>query len=71
MTSVMIGKVVSVFDPQEWNGQDQGDNSQFFHPATILDVYYSSDLELLADVRFHHDGRVSTGHIVSLIQEVA
>ncbi len=53
-----------VFDPTLWDGRDQGDNSQFWKPATVLCEYVDEYGRLLADVRFHHDGRVSTAHFV-------
>jgi len=67
------GDEVTVFDPKLWGSRDQGDNSQFFKTATVLSVYYKrpnpySSGGWLADVRFHHDGRVSHGHFVDCIE---
>lgn len=50
-----------VFDPKLWNGKDVGDNSQFYKEADILNIYRAGKDEV-ADVQFHHDGRVSRGH---------
>jgi hypothetical protein len=66
-----------VFDPREWErtGYDQPDgNARFWHEATILRTYlerpWGGRRELLADVRFSHDGRESRGHIVSMMRDV-
>lgn len=56
-------KTAIVFDPKLWNGRDVGDNSQFYKTADLLDIYII-DGDEVADVRFHHDGRVSRGHFV-------
>ena len=60
-------RAVLVFDPKLWNYKDEGDNSQFWKPATI--VAYTAD-GTTATVRFHHDGRLSKGHFVSGFKEI-
>lgn len=49
--------------PRKWGGKDVGDNSQFWHAATIEAVRWDRH-EQVATVRFHHDGRLSAGHFV-------
>lgn len=60
-----------VFDSKLWNYKDVGDNSRFWKEADILETYLEDDWQdrpkhverkLLANVRFHHDGRISNGH---------
>lgn len=53
-----------VFDPRLWNGRDQGDNSQFWKPATVLRRWRDDGGRDLIDVRFDHDGRESRGHFL-------
>lgn len=65
-----VGDTVKVFDASLWRdcGYDFEDNSFFWRDATILEIYlYDSRgfKDLLADVRFHYDGRVSRGHFVN------
>ena len=66
------GSVVLVFDSVLWGGRDVGDNSQFLKPATILEVGRTRDKwrDLVATVRFHHDGRVSRGHFVDGMRDI-
>lgn len=59
-----VGDVMNVFDAREWGGRDVDDNSQFFHPATILELSTTCRDEQVATVQFHHDARVSRGHFV-------
>lgn len=61
------GDEVIVFDADAWNGEDVGDNSQFYRRATILSVAGLTDP--WASVRFR-DGRVSHGHIISHMRPV-
>jgi hypothetical protein len=75
-TDLRVGDVAIVFDSKLWGGKDQGNNSQFFKPATILEIYpYGFDAhgrprnERLATVRFHHDGRISKGHFVDMMSK--
>jgi hypothetical protein len=61
-----------VFDPVLWGGKDVGDNAQFWQRATILDVYPDRDgRDMLATVRFHHDGRVSRGHFMRMMRDAS
>lgn len=62
-----VGDVARVFDCDAWRsvGHDVGDNSCFWREATILELY-SRGHEMLADVRFHGDGRISLGHFVTV-----
>lgn len=71
LSSRRSGAVALVFDNVEWGGKDVGDNSQFWRPATILRTYRSRDrhADWLADVRFHHDGRVSRGHFTNCMED--
>lgn len=64
---VNIDQFMLVFDNVLWGGTDKGDNSQFWKPATIEKVYWH-DGDLVADVRFHHDGRQSKQHFVNAIK---
>ena len=59
---------VIVFDPKLWGGRDQGDNSQFWKPATLLRQYKDEYGRTLIDVRFAHDGRESRGHFLDGIK---
>lgn len=61
--------VMLVFDAAEWAGRDVGDNSQFWHEASILKRYCSVRGDEYATVRFHHDGRISRGHLVDAMRE--
>lgn len=71
-----VGDRRLVFDAREWGGRDVGDNEQFWHPATILEVGPERDpagaryRDQVAHVRFEHDGRVSRGHFVSTMRPV-
>ena len=50
-----------VFDAKSWEKVgDQGDNSQFWKPATVLKLY-PKDGDVLIDVMFG-DGTISKGH---------
>lgn len=54
-----------VFNSKKWGGRDQGDNSQFWENATILDQYQTEiNGEWLATVEWP-DGSVTTGHFMS------
>jgi len=64
-----IGDKILVFDYKLWNGKDEGDNSQFFKPATILNIYTYYPAGELADVKFHHDNRISFGHFTNVMKE--
>jgi hypothetical protein len=59
-----------VFDPVLWGGKDVGDNEQFWKPATILWRSLNEDGDVVARVRFHHDGRISHGHFVTAMRSV-
>lgn len=63
------GIIMRVFDSKLWNWKDVGDNSQFWKDAEIISVYTTEDGKLLADVRFLHDDRISTGHFVAGMKE--
>lgn len=65
--TLAVGNRVLVFDPKLWNGQDQGDNSQFYKPATILGVS-GEGLGQVATVRFEHDGRTSGPHFTEYMK---
>lgn len=60
-----------VFDADGWQkvGHDVGDNSCFWKRATILKVYRRADSEMMADVRFHEDQRLSIGHFSNAFLE--
>lgn len=61
------GVRVSVFDAKAWSkaGYDDGDNSQFWRPATIRRRYWN-----LVDVEFDHEpGQISAGHFVSGLRQ--
>ena len=64
------GDEVNVFDPDPiaWGGRDVGDNSQFWKLATILATYYVDGGRKVADVRFHHDQRISRAHFTDGIK---
>lgn len=70
----LVGDRRLVFDAQEWGGRDVGDNSQFWHPATLWAVAYEPTRnargfrEQIASVTFDHDGHVSHGHFVSCMR---
>lgn len=83
MTDIpQIDDVRLVFDAREWGGRDVGDNEQFWHPATIVEValepergpgvahYQGGGIvrDHIATVRFAHDGRLSHGHFVSFMR---
>lgn len=59
----LIGKKMFVFDADEWGGKDVGDNSQFYHPATILEVRWDRGM-LVATIRWQHNNKLSKGHFV-------
>lgn len=63
-----IGDVARVFDCDAWRivGHDVGDNSMFWRPATIIEIYKRPDGDVLADVQFHGDGRFSRGHFIKV-----
>lgn len=69
-----VGRTMIVFDPREWEqaGYDQPEgNGRFYHRATILSVSRTDGYrELIATIRFHHDGRISKGHFIDGMQEV-
>ena len=71
MKMVWEGKVVMVFDTRLWekNGGDSKKDT-FFRKATILKCYSKEPRIDLVDVEFHHDGRISTGHFQSCLQEM-
>jgi hypothetical protein len=69
MTVSSADRVV-VFDARLWGGRDVGDNSQFWKSATIIRTYWDCDGNLLADVQFDHDDRVSYGHFVDVMRDV-
>lgn len=59
-----------VFDPLLWNNKDQGDNSQFWKEAEILERYQKGG-DRLVNVRFLHDGRLSYGHFEAGIRPLS
>ena len=67
----VAGDMALVFDAEAWNaaGGDQGDNEQFWHPCTLRHVYRKG-AERVASVEWP-DGRVTTGHIVSMMRDPA
>lgn len=71
---IRIGDHVLVFDGLLWKGRDIGDNSQFWKPATILDVYrYGSCWtgEWVADVKFdHRPDKVSQAHFCKTLRRL-
>lgn len=64
------GTNVMVFDNRLWekNGGDSKTDS-FMREATILRVYLK-DGDVLLDVTFNHNGRVSEGHFARGVAEV-
>lgn len=76
---VFTGKIVMVFDPRLWeeNGGDSKTDS-FFREATILKIYEENlspsrltwqHPQVLADIKFCHDGRISKGHFTDGMEE--
>lgn len=63
------GTIMCVFDSHLWGGKDVGNNSQFWKNAEILKTYKNEDGKNLAEVRFQHDGRISTGHFIDRMRE--
>ena len=68
------GDRVIVFDPSLW-AYDTPTNEEFFKPATVICHYgYKSEsygnYPSLIDVRFDHDGRLSTGHFTEGIKYI-
>jgi hypothetical protein len=61
-----VGDIAIVFDPLLWDGKDSEDDD-FYREATILDIY-KEDNVTIANVKFHHDGRISRRHFVSLMK---
>jgi hypothetical protein len=75
--NLQIGDVAIVFDSKLWGGRDNREgNSWYYKEATVLSVYRTpndpmrfSYGDVVADVRFHHDGRVSKGHFVDMMNK--
>lgn len=67
----MVDDEAMVFDADDWRrvGHDVGDNSCFWKRATVLKVYRRADSEMMADVRFQEDRRVSIGHFSNAFLE--
>jgi hypothetical protein len=67
---VHAGDVCNVFDAREWGGKDHPDgNERYFHPATVLEVHNARHRrDRTLTVRFHHDGRVSRGHLTTFVE---
>lgn len=67
-----VGDVRLVFDSSEWMaaGGDVGDNSQFWHPATIQAIK-GVDGGFTATVRFHHDDRLNHGHFIDCMRPLS
>ena len=60
---------IRVFDNLAWSRQgDVGNNDCFYREAEVLQARVSRDHEVLLDVRFLHNGRVSRGHFAHLIR---
>jgi hypothetical protein len=51
-----------VFDHMLWGHKDEGDNSKFWKKARAVKMYRDEHDDLLVDVIFEHDGRLSCGH---------
>ncbi|MFH1110960.1 MAG: hypothetical protein V1790_17440 [Planctomycetota bacterium] len=66
--SVQRGTRLVVFDAEVWSPVgDQGDNSQFWKPATVERVYFRQGDGYLIDVRFDDNRqRVSHGHFLRM-----
>lgn len=63
----LLGSRVTVFDSLAWAqaGYDQPDgNAQFYRPATVERVLITPTGEVVADVRWDHNNRVSAGHFI-------
>lgn len=58
------GTIISVFDSKLWNYKDVGDNSQFWKNAEVVEINGDT-----VTVKFMHDGRISRGHFISMVQE--
>lgn len=75
MKNVSVGQKVMVFDSRLWqqNGGDS-ETDTFFREAKVLKTYAicrtvnPPKYEHLADVQFDHDGRISKGHFVNVMQ---
>lgn len=57
------GRKVVAYDPRIWHerGYDLGHNEDCWKPATVLKVYVSRG-DLLVDLLFDHNPRISHGH---------
>jgi hypothetical protein len=67
--SLYVGKKISVFDSKLWdkNGGDSK-TDDFYREATIIKI--TGDSQVLLDVKFSHDGRISHGHFAQYIKEI-
>ena len=63
------GERYRFFDSVKWSVTgDVGDNDCYWLPATVERVYIEDGREL-ADIRFDHRPRLSTGHFTDLVKE--
>jgi hypothetical protein len=65
---LLQANTVMVFDPQLWE-QNGGDskNDNFYREAYIINANHGSGKEIIVDVYFLHDNRVSRGHFITHI----
>jgi hypothetical protein len=73
--SIIVGDTVKAFDGNSWKKTgDVGDNSQFYQEAKVIDVRIHKSMfgysDLVADIKWKHNGEISHGHFVNGLKKI-